>query len=204
MRKKIFAALCILIFCSHDMYLKLDTFFLQPNTESTIQLFNGTFNKSENVIDRDRMLDASLVGDGNRIKVEDKQWTEKDSTTILNFNSGKAGTWVAGVSTKPRNFTMTAEKFNNYLKHDGIKDALLQREQNGTLNDEAVEKYSKHVKAIFQVGNEKTKDWNTLFGYPIEFIPLENPYEKYTGDILQVKLLRDGKPLQNQLVYANY
>ncbi|WP_397445842.1 DUF4198 domain-containing protein [Polaribacter sp. R77954] len=204
MRKKIFTILCILIFCSHDMYLKIDTFFLEPHTQSTINLFNGTFDKSENVITRDRMLDASLVGNGKRIKIEDKQWSEKDSITILNFTTENEGTWVAGVSTKPRNFAMTAQKFNDYLEHDGIKDVLSARKENNTIKDDAVEKYSKHVKAIFQVGEERSEDWKTVLGYPIEFVPLQNPYKKYTGDTLQLQLLRKGKPLANQLVYADF
>ncbi len=204
MKKKIFAVLCILIFCSHDMYLKLDTYFLQPNTQSTINLYNGTFDKSDNVIDRDRMLDASFVGNGNRLKIENTQWEERDSITILNFNSKEEGTWIAGVSTKPRNIAMKAAAFNTYLKHDGVKDMLLLREQNNTLNEDAVEKYSKHVKVIFQVGTTKTEDWKTVLGYPIEFVPLENPYDLNTGDTLKIKLLREGKPLANQWVYSDY
>ncbi|MBO6533930.1 MAG: DUF4198 domain-containing protein, partial [Muricauda sp.] len=91
----------ILLFCSHDMFLKLDNYFLEPNTQATIQLFNGTFEKSENVIDRNRMLDVSLVGNGQRIQVDSTQWTERDSITFLNFTTGSPGTWVAGVSTAP-------------------------------------------------------------------------------------------------------
>lgn len=186
------------------MYLKLDTFFLEPNQNATIQLFNGTFDKSENVIDRDRMIDASLLGNGERFKVPENQWSEKDSITFLNFKTGEAGTWVAGVSTKPRNIEMGAEAFNGYLRHDGVLDMLKWREENDALDKDAVEKYSKHVKAIFQVGDKTSEDWKTVLGYPIEFVPLSNPYENHTGDQLEVKLLFGGKPLANQLVYANY
>lgn len=205
MKKKIFALLVLAaIFLSHDMYLKLDTFFLEPNTSATIQLFNGTFDKSENVIDRDRMIDASLLGNGERFKVAENQWSEKDSITFLNFKTGEPATWVAGVSTKPRNIEMDAEAFNGYLRHDGVLDMLKWREENDALDKNAVEKYSKHVKAIFQVGDKTSDDWKTVLGYPIEFIPLSNPYEKHTGEQLEVKLLFGGKPLANQLVYANY
>ena len=186
------------------MYLKMDTYFIKPNQKSKIQLFNGTFDKSENVIDRDRMLDASFFGNGNRTEIEENQWSEKDSITILTFKSGNEGTWVAGVSTKPRDFAMTADKFNTYLKHDGILDMLSQRKTDNTLKQNAVERYSKHVKTIFQVGNQRSEDWSSVLGYPIEFIPMENPYEKHTGEKIQIKLLRDGKPLANQLVYADF
>lgn len=204
MKNKLIPLLCFFLLCSHDMYLKMDTFFLEPNTESVIDLYNGTFEKSENTIDRDRMLDASLLGNGQRYQLNDDQWTEKDSITKLHFTTGNSGTWVAGISTKPRNIEMNAEAFNKYLKHDGVTDMLKYRSENDLLEQDAIEKYSKHVKAIFQVGNKKTNDWSTALGYPIEFIPISNPYEANTGDIIQVQLIKDGKPLANQLVYADY
>jgi len=203
--KKLFLAAAIMVLCtSHTMFLKFDTYFLEPNTSTALYLYNGTFDKSENVIDRNRMLDASILGSGKRVKVAESQWTEKDSITILNFQTGEAGTYVAGVSTKARSLEMSAADFNEYLKHEGINDMLTWRKNNDVLHSKAVEKYSKHVKTIFQVGNTKTDDWQTALGYPIEFIPLTNPYNLHTGDSLQVKLLYNGQPLANQLVYADY
>lgn len=206
MRKPIFLLLFfVLLLCSHDLYIKMDTYFFNPNSEATLSLYNGTFEKSENVITRDRMLDASIVGNGNRVAIESDQWNDQDSTiTQLRFNTGTAGTYIAGVSTAPRNIELTAEKFNSYLEHDGVLDILEMRKENDLMDQPAVEKYEKHVKAIFQVGDEKTTDWNQELGYPIEFVPLENPYEKNTGDELQVKLLFDGNPLVNQLVFAHH
>lgn len=204
MKNKLVPILCFVILCSHDMYLKMDTFFLNPNQKSSINLYNGTFEKSENIIDRDRMIDVSLVGNNKRTAMEEDQWTEKDSITTLNFTTGESGTWVAGVSTKARSIEMDGAAFNKYLKHDGVTDLLESRRENGLLENSAVERYSKHVKAIFQVGDTKTDDWSTKLGYPIEFIPLSNPYESHTGDAIKVQLLREGQPLANQLVYADY
>lgn len=199
-RKLILGCVAILLLCSHDMFLKLDSYFLQANSEATIQLFNGTFEESENTIDRDRMLDVSLVGNGNRTAVDSSQWMEKDLITYLNFKTGNEGTYVAGVSTAARNIEMEAQRFNNYLKHDGVVDMLKYRKENNEADKDAVEKYSKHVKTIFQVGKDRSEDWKTVLGYPIEFVPLENPYEIHAGHDLKVRLLLRGKPLQNQLV----
>jgi len=201
MKKITFLAFAVILFSSHDMFLKQSSHLLSPNTASTIQLFNGTFAKSENVITRDRMIDVSLVGNGKRTKVDTSQWTDQGNTTVLNFTTGEAGTWVAGVSTRARNIEMDAEAFNGYLEHDGVLDMLVWREENDALEDDAVEKYSKHVKTIFQVGDTKTTDWNVELGYPIEFIPLSNPYELEIGGELAVRLLFQGEPLSNQLVY---
>ncbi|MGB5653065.1 MAG: DUF4198 domain-containing protein, partial [Robiginitalea sp.] len=167
-----------------------------------IQLFNGTFDKSENIITRDRMLDVSLVGNGERRAVDPSQWSEKDSITILNFTTGAPGTWLAGVSTGPRNIEMSGAAFNSYLEHDGIIDMLEWRRENQAMDLPAVEKYSKHVKTIFQVGDKTSEDWKAVLGYPIEFVPLENPYDLHPGHTLAVQLLFRGKPLANELVYV--
>lgn len=206
MRKPLFLLLLAVVFlCNHDLYLKMDTYFLQPDQQATLNLYNGTFENSENLITRDRMLDASVVAHGKRTPIDPAQWSDQDSTiTQLNFTTGKAGTYVAGVSTKARNIELTATKFNNYLEHDGILDMLQQRKDDDLLDQPAVENYAKHVKAIYQVGDKRTSDWNTVLGYPIEFVPQENPYAKYSGDELTFQLLLDGKPLANQLVYADY
>ncbi|MEO0900282.1 MAG: DUF4198 domain-containing protein [Bacteroidota bacterium] len=193
------------LLCGHDLYIKMETYFLQPNQQATFSLYNGTFEKSENIITRDRMLDASFMVQGERVRITPDQWEDQDTTiTQLTFDTGEAGTYVAGVSTKARNIELEADKFNNYLEHDGVLDMLEYRKSNNLLDQDAVESYQKHVKAIYQVGGVKTDDWKSVLGYPIEFVPLENPYKKHTGDQLEVKLLLDGVPLSNQLVYANH
>ncbi|MDC7995329.1 DUF4198 domain-containing protein [Altibacter sp. HG106] len=201
MKKTLFGLFAVLLLCSHDMFLKLDDYFLAPQEEASIQLFNGTFDKSENVIDRNRMLDVSLVGNGTRTAVDSTQWTERDSITFLNFTTGNPGTWVAGVSTRPRDIALDAEAFNSYLEHDGVLDMLAYRKENNLMEQDAVEKYSKHVKTLFQVGDTVSTDWKTVLGYPIEFVPMGNPYAVHPGHSLSVQLLFDGKPLADQSVY---
>lgn len=202
MKRIFFCFFIMVLLSSHDMYLKLDRYFLKPNTDAVIELYNGTFDQSDNVITRDRMLDVSLVGNGERISPDTSAWFEKNKTTYLNFTAGSSGTWIAGVSTKPKSLGMSAESFNDYLKHDGVLDMLALRKQNGTHADSAVEKYSKHVKILFQVGDNRSDDYQIALGYPIEFIPLTNPYSIHPGHDLPVKLLLNKIPLTNQLVYV--
>ncbi|NNF35030.1 MAG: DUF4198 domain-containing protein [Saprospiraceae bacterium] len=202
MKKLILLIFAYVIFSSHDMFLKMGTYFLNPNTPSTIKLYNGTFDKSENIIARTRMQDVSLVGNGTRTRVDSNLWSEMNNITILNFNSGEAGTWVAGVSTTANSIELNAQDFNEYLDHDGVLDMLNWRKENNAMEEDAIEKYSKHVKAIFQVGDKNTEDWKTVLGYPIEFVPTSNPYHFHSGDDFSAHLLLNGQPLADQLVYV--
>ncbi len=203
MKKLPFILFALVVLCSHDMYLKLDDYFLQPDSKASIQLFNGTFANSDNTIDRDRMLDVSVLAHGARTRMDTTQWREEGMVTVLDFTTGKSGTYVAGVSTRTRSLAMEAEAFNNYLEHDGVVDELERRRADGTLGSNAVERYSKHVKTIVQVGAERTDDWQTPLGYPIEFVPLQNPYALHPGDPVDIRLLWRGEPLANQLVIVD-
>ncbi len=202
MRKTLFLLFCFFMLSSHDMFLKLDGYFLAPKSSVQVNLLNGTFEKSENAITRDRMIDVSILENGKRTKVNNSQWTDKDSTSILNFETGDEGTYVIGVSTKSRDFEMDAEAFNSYLEHDGVLDMLEWRKANNAMDDAANERYAKHVKTIIQVGEKRTEDWSKVLAYPIEFVPLNNPYLLHTGDQIEVQLLLAGKPLADQYVYV--
>ena len=190
---------------AHDMYLKLSTYFLPPHTETSIALYNGTFAKSENVITRDRMLDVSIVGPGDAVVHPDTTaWWEKDDITWLNFETGASGTYVLGVSTRSRIIDLTSKELNIYLEHDGVLDVLADRRKQGTLGEDARERYSKHVKAIYQVGDTRTDAFAHRLDYPIEIVLLKNPYELGVGATCEVLVLRAGEPVADQLVYASY
>ena len=198
---------------AHTLFLKLDSFFLEPNSTGMVALLNGDFDKSENAVSRDRMLDVSVVGPGGVVHPPESAWRDSavfhwspDSvdTALLTFETGDPGTYLIGVSTAARVFDLTAEEFNEYLVHDGIVDVIEQRTAAGKTNDDATERYSKHVKALVQVGDARNGQWTHELGYPVEFMPLSNPYELGVGDELQVRFLRAGQPVANQLVYANY
>jgi uncharacterized GH25 family protein len=209
MKKVLLPALGVLasgvVLFAHDMFLKLETFFLKPHSSITVALFNGTFDKSENVITRDRMIDVSIIGpQTGRVHPDTSQWRESGNVTRLDFKTGEEGTYLLGVSTKARMLELSAKDFNSYLEHDGVLDVLAARKEKNELDKPARELYSKHVKTIFQVGDKRSDAFKERLDYPIEIVPLQNPYTLKVGGVLEVLVLRDGDPVSNQLVYASY
>ena len=79
-------------------------------------------------------------------------------------------------------------------------DMLDARTREGDLQKPAVERYSKHVKTLIQVGTTPSNHYATVMGYPAELVPVENPYDLKAGGTLHVKTLVDGKPAANQFV----
>lgn len=187
---------------AHDLFLKLDTYFLEPHTRVRMPVLNGTFTTSENFVAPERLADITLVSPTGRTRLTPSgTWRSgPDNVSLLSVELGDAGTYVAGVSTRPRELDLTAEQFNAYLKEDGLPDVLDERRAHNELGLGARERYSKHVKAIFQVGEARTESFGVILGYPAEIVPLENPYTLGSGTTVRVRCLVDRKPVANQTV----
>ncbi len=190
---------------AHDMFLIVPDHDVPANAEIEVSLYNGTFDKSENTIDRDRMIDVSVVdGSGAVSHPSTNRWADEEATSVVTISTGPAGTLLLGVSTRARMIELSAEDFNEYLRHDGVLDVLEARERDGVLGRAANERYSKHVKTLLRVGGETSDTWKHRLGYPVEFVPLVDPAALGVGDRMEAMALVDGEPLAGQLVYASY
>jgi len=188
---------------SHELFLKSDGYFFKENSKGELYLFNGTFDESENVITRDRIINPKILGPDYEFIPSSDDYYDKGNITFLKFKTGKAGTYVAGISTRPSTIELSGEDFTAYLEHEGLTKVISDRKTKGISNQVANEKYSKHVKAIFQVDERRTDNFSTQLNYPIEFIPLKNPYTLSPGDVMSFKLLYLGEPLGNQTVHVS-
>lgn len=196
-----FLMIIFFIFSAHELFLKTDSHFLKPNSTTQLYLFNGTFDTSENEITRDRIINAKIIGPDYLFEPTEAHYTDKDKITYLNLTTGDAGTYVAGISTLPRILEMDAKAFNGYLDHEGLEGTIADRKTAKITDRGAKERYSKHVKTLLQVGDVTSIDFVKPLNYPIEFVPLNNPYEVKLGEAVAFKLLRDGKPLANHIVH---
>ncbi len=186
---------------AHDLFLKPDQFRIAPNAAARIRLLNGTFTESEAAVAWNRVADASLTGPDRRISLDSTTWLVRGDTSFLTVRVAGPGTYVVGVSVKPRVLRLEAAAFNEYLKTDGVPDILERRRTQGELDRPARERYSKHVKTLLQAGNA-TGNIGAPLGYPAELVPLENPYDLRVGAALRVRALVDGQPVGNQFIMA--
>ena len=187
---------------AHDLFLKLDTYFVPPSTAVRVAVLNGSFTTSEGAVTPDRLRDLSIASAGGRVALPRDSWRPQGDTTWLTLTTGAPGTYVVGASLLPRQIALAAKDFNAYLAEDGIPDVLAARTRAGELTQDARERYQKHVKAIFQVGDLRTRAFETVLGYPAEIVPLTNPYFSSVGDTLAVRCLLDGRSAAQQMVIA--
>jgi hypothetical protein len=90
---------------AHDMFVQPARFFAAANTDVLVRVLNGTFAKSENSINRARLADVSVVSPGGRQRVDTAVWSTVGDTSTFTVRTGAAGTYVIGVSTRPRRAT---------------------------------------------------------------------------------------------------
>jgi uncharacterized GH25 family protein len=185
---------------AHDLFLKFNSYYLAPNQSVEVRLLNGEFHHSANSVERDRMRDVSVIAPSGVTHPPLDNWRNAGTETMLRFATQEPGTYVVATSIKPRELAMKAAEFNRYLQLEGVNDTYLERQKNNQLNEASNERYSKHVKAIFQVGEARTDTFQKALGYPVEIIPLQNPYALKAGDTLTVRCLKDGQPLAHQSV----
>lgn len=189
---------------AHDLFLKLETYFLQPHANVRVALLNGTFTKSGNAVTRDRVRDFRVTGPDTVYFPPAAGWHDDRDTTFIDFTTGGPGTYLIGVSTGPKEIALRAKEFNAYLKEEGVLDMLARRKATDELEVPARERYSKHVKAIIQVGDVRTSGSGRALDYAAEVVPLENPYALKVGDTFTVQCLVDGTPLRSHVVLAGY
>jgi hypothetical protein len=187
---------------AHDLFLKPFRYFVAPRSEARVRVLNGTFEKSENSIERNRIRDLSIVGPDGVQHPDTGSWADTGDTSVFTFRTGAPGTYVIGASTLPRTLRLEGKAFNEYLASDGVPDVLEARRRAGEMDRPSHERYSKHVKSVLQAGDARTGGFDTPLGYPAEILPLENPYAVKIGGTLRVRAMVDGKPVANQLVVA--
>jgi len=208
-QKKVILVFLILIVGSttsaHDLFLKLDSYFLKPNSKTYVRLLNGTFRKSDGTVSRDRFRDINVLAPNVNESIRELlSWRDEGKTTIMELQTRGPGTYVVGVSTKPREISLKAAEFNDYLSHDGLPDTLADRKKNAELNKDVRERYSKHARAVFQVGDVLSEDYKQPLNYPVEIIPQQNPYSLKVGDELVVLCTKDSHPIAKQFVMAGW
>jgi uncharacterized GH25 family protein len=203
-RRYLLSVACLVVAATaaqaHDLFFRMTNFFVPVNASIRMNVLNGTFSTSENSVTRDRLRDLSVVSPSGRASADTSLWSAKGDTSAFFLRTTTSGTYVVGASLLPREIALKASDFNTYLETDGIPDVLQARRQSGELNKDVTERYSKHIKAIVQVGNDRTDGFTTVMGYPAELVPLDNPYTLRARSTMRVRAMVDGKPVPNQLI----
>jgi len=127
-----------------------------------------------------------------------------DSTgDSLQFAIYDEGTYLISYNSVNKFIELDPTKFLDYLKEDGLQNAIDYRIAHNETDSFGREYYQRSVKTIFQVGTKTTALYKKETNLPLDIIPIQNPYELKDADskpMMAVKILFQKKPLTNQLI----
>lgn len=113
----------------------------------------------------------------------------------LDVELKEEGTHVLAMQSTFSFAELEADKFNTYLKENGLDDAYAAREKAGALGRPGKESSAKYTKLLLQAGAKKDGGYKMAVGFPIEIVPEQNPYSLKLGDNIRFKILWNKKPL---------
>lgn len=120
---------------------------------------------------------------------------KEDGNNNLILTLKAEGSHLLSMQTKNALNEWEAEKFNSFLKENGLDEIVDRRTKTNTLASPTKEYYSGHIKLLMQVGEKKDDTHKKVNGFPVEILPLENPYALKIGDPIHFKILFDSKPV---------
>ncbi len=202
-RRKIFFTFSLLLVfqlgLAHEFWLMPARFRVNVGEKVNVKLMVGEHFKGEDWgKKRERTLQVTHWAGKAKTDLT-AQATQSDANDLMvEFKS--PGTHVVAMQSKNSFIELEGDKFDAYLKEDGIANILAQRTEQGQLGKKARELYQRCAKLLVQVGNKNDNTFQQVVGLPLELVPLANPYQLKVGDRLAVKVLFNGKPLTNHSV----
>jgi len=131
--------------------------------------------------------------DSNPVAVEGKDGADP----VGSFTPVKPGVYVVSYRGRESTLTLEAEKFENYLREEGLEEVIKKRSELNESMTPGREAYSRCAKSLLCAGNSTDGAWNVKSGLTVEIVPASNPYAAHAGDTVGFVLLRDGKPVAN-------
>lgn len=192
---------------THDFWIQPREYWLSPGvvTPLTLQVGHGQY-RQRSPIPLRRVTRFSVAGPrGAPLDLRERLHPgdpPEDGSLIF----PESGLYVVVLETDNRAQShLPAIRFNDYLQVEGLTPALEERQRLHRMDTDGSEIYSRHAKAIIQVGTNgstgNSTGWVTQpLGLPLEIVPQVNPYAHPRPAALPVQVLYQGRPLAGALV----
>ncbi len=112
------------------------------------------------------------------------------------------GLLVVGYSSNPSPVELTADKFNQYLKEEGLDSVIALRTRRNESTEGAHEVFSRCAKSLLNSGSSNDAQGDRRLGFTLELVAERNPYALRAGGELPVRLTYENRPLAGALVVA--
>ena len=184
---------------AHDMWIEPTTFSPDSGQIVAVKLRVG-----QDLLGDPLPLDPALV---NQFVVEDGAGRRP----VVGRNGGDPagllrvampGLLVIGYRSNPSAIEMAAEKFNQYVKDEGLDAVAALRARRNETGAAAHELFSRCAKSLLFSGSPGEAPGDRRLGFTLELVAERNPYALRPGQDFPVRLTYENRPLAGALVVA--
>ena len=195
---------------AHEFWFQPQKFFYSIREVAKIRFVVGENLEGENWNgNKSRIIElAHFTPSGNVLDISANLSENKGDSVQLPLQ--EEGTHMITFLSTNSFISLDAEKFNEYLKEDGLDNVALYRKENHEENKKSTEHYQRSIKTILQVGEKITDACTKPTSLPLDIIPDTNPYviplQGFKQSQLKVRfrVLFNNEPLNNALVRIWY
>jgi hypothetical protein len=184
---------------AHDMWIEPTTFSPEPS-----QLVGVRLRVGQDLLGDPLPRAASLI---NQFVFEDtdgrKPVVGRDGADPAGFlRVAKPGLLVIGYHSNPSPVELAADKFNQYLKEEGLDAVAALRARRNETGASAHELFSRCAKSLVFSGTPSAAQGDRPLGFTLELVAERNPYALQADEDLPVVLTYENRPLAGALVVA--
>ena len=180
---------------AHDFWLEPDTFNTAKGKPIDVNFMIGHADKREHwALKWERVIALASHGpDGINDHLATVRPMSDDDKGGARPAFLQEGTHVLAFESRQSFIELEAEKFNGYVKKEGLSFIADDREAKGTEDQPGTEVYGRRSKLLIQVGDTPTQNATRPIGQTLEIVPEKNPYALKDGEALPVRVLFRGK-----------
>jgi len=184
---------------AHDMWIEPTTFSPQTGEIVGVKLRVG-----QDLLGDPLPRNPALI---NQFIVEDSEGRKPlvghDGSDPAGFLRVAApGLLVIGYNSNPSSVELTPEKFNQYLREEGLDTIAALRASRNETGAKAREMFSRCAKSLVLSGPASESAGDRRLGFTLELVAERNPYTLRAGQDLPVRLTYESRPLSGALVVA--
>lgn len=190
---------------AHEYWFEPETFFPAPGQKTVVHLYVGdglVKDREERPFQVAKTTMFQLFSASSQT-LNLKTSLVDEALPVYTFSADRAGNYLLAMERNWSYIKLEPQKFEAYLREDGMEYIIAERERLGESGKEGRERYSRFIKSLLQVGDRQDEAYKKTVELKLEITPVENPYSKKVGDKLTFQVFFDGKPLAGKTAFAD-
>jgi hypothetical protein len=185
---------------AHEFWITPDRFLLPAPGSAILSLSVGQEFTGERVgFSRPLLAQFQHIREGARMDLRERVPSDAVAPS-WRIDFARPGTHLVAITTEPSEIVLPAEKFNDYLRAEGLAAVLRERARSGRSETPGRERYRRNIKTLVQVGARGDATFAARTGQRLEIMPRSDPARAHSGKPLAFTLLFDARPLPQALV----